>query len=288
MSAPKEDTPGRQVRVTLRCLQEDLGTPVPEDTVDLGELDHPLLAEARRLAPTAPQGQRRIEAIAPPPLVFRLRHGQWRGAAWVDQETQPTQIFWLVGAALRKAGDRDDAFEHFSRLHVTGTLLPSPDDKVRLRLEAAARTLDRWTADLGKLLKVADRSPEVEHAGVLGDFVSATIYKRVCDGYDEYWLALKVQVSGGPMPVRLERCYRICPRAVVKARTAPEACLAARSMSSGLVSTLAGTCSDWLAPAITETTDGRASRPPIVKPRRSVPSCRAEAKSPPRCRSWPR
>ena len=76
MSAPKEDTPGRRVRVTLRCLQEDLGMPVPEDTVDLGELDHPLLAEARRLAPNAPQGQKRIEAIAPPPLVFRLRHGQ--------------------------------------------------------------------------------------------------------------------------------------------------------------------------------------------------------------------
>jgi hypothetical protein len=171
--------------------------PVPEDTVDLGELDHPLLAEARRLAPNAPQGQKRIEAIAPPPLVFRLRHGQWRGAAWVDQEAQPTQIFWLVGAALRKAGDRDDAFEHFSRLHVAGTLLPNSDDKVRLRLEAAARTLDRCTADLGKLLEVADRSPQVEHAGVLGDCVSATTYKRVCDGYDEYWLALKVQVSGG-------------------------------------------------------------------------------------------
>jgi hypothetical protein len=60
-------------------LREDLKLETPPVEIDLGELDHPLMAEARRLAPAAPREQKRILSIKHP-LVYRLRHGRWRGA----------------------------------------------------------------------------------------------------------------------------------------------------------------------------------------------------------------
>ena len=75
----------RRTRVTLRCVREDLERGIPPLEVDLGALDHPLVAEARRVAPAAPRGQKRILAIEHP-LVYRLRHGRWRGATWLESD----------------------------------------------------------------------------------------------------------------------------------------------------------------------------------------------------------
>jgi hypothetical protein len=50
----------RRTRVTIRCVVEDLGLELPPLEVDIASLEHPLVAEARRLAPNALQGQKRI------------------------------------------------------------------------------------------------------------------------------------------------------------------------------------------------------------------------------------
>src|SRR5215212_5244906 len=100
----------RRTRVTLRCVREDLELGIPPVEVDLGALDHPLVAEARRIAPAAPRGQKRILAIEHP-LVYRLRHGRWRGATWL--ETVEGR-FWLCAGAQRAAGSAEDAYEHSS------------------------------------------------------------------------------------------------------------------------------------------------------------------------------
>lgn len=117
--------PIRRTRVTIRCLRDDLGLELPTVDVDLGGLDHPLLAEARRVAPTAPIGQKRILAIAHP-LVYRLRHGRWRGVTWHESEAAR---FWLLAGAQREAGTREDAYEVFVALQEAGQLLPADDDR---------------------------------------------------------------------------------------------------------------------------------------------------------------
>ena len=78
-------TDRRRSRPTIRCLVEDLGVGLPELAVDLGELDHPWLAELRRIAPQSPTGQKRILSIAEP-LVYRLRVSSERGATWIDDD----------------------------------------------------------------------------------------------------------------------------------------------------------------------------------------------------------
>lgn len=87
----------RRTRVTLRCLREDLGLDLPPVEIDLGGLDHVLLGEARRVAPTAPRGQKRILSIEHP-LIYRVRHGRWRGATWLESDAAR---FWLCAGAQR-------------------------------------------------------------------------------------------------------------------------------------------------------------------------------------------
>src|ERR1700735_1378502 len=50
VSRPMPSKPERRTRVTLRCLREDLDVGLPPVEIDLGSLDHSLIAEARRLA----------------------------------------------------------------------------------------------------------------------------------------------------------------------------------------------------------------------------------------------
>jgi hypothetical protein len=84
----------RRARPTVRSLIDDLGIELPGLDIDLGDLDHPLLEEARRLAPTSPQGQKRILAIDHP-LVYRIRVSDYRSVTWVDEEHD---IVWLCAA----------------------------------------------------------------------------------------------------------------------------------------------------------------------------------------------
>lgn len=81
--------------------------------MDLGGLDHALVGEARRLAVTAPRGQKRILSIEHP-LVYRVRHGRWRGATWLESDAA---LFWLCAGAQREEGSGEDAYEQFAALH---------------------------------------------------------------------------------------------------------------------------------------------------------------------------
>jgi len=105
--------------------------PSPTVEIDPGNLEHPLVAEARRLAPAAPRGQRRILSIEHP-LVYRLRHGRWRDATWLEAEAAR---FWLCAGAQREEGSGEDAYEIFAALHRAGRLLPDDDDRLRDELE---------------------------------------------------------------------------------------------------------------------------------------------------------
>jgi hypothetical protein len=131
--------PVRRTRVTLRCLLDDLKLEIPPVEVDLGRLDHVLVDEARRLTPTAPRGQKRILSIEHP-LVYRVRHGRWRGATWL--ETDATR-FWLCAGAQREEGSGEDAYEQFATLHRASGCCPTLTTDSAMRLSATHASLTR-------------------------------------------------------------------------------------------------------------------------------------------------
>ncbi len=181
--------PARRTRVTLRCLREDLRLPLPPVEVDLGGLDHPLVAEARRLAPTAPRGQKRILSIEKP-LVYRLRHGRWRGATWLETDAGR---FWLCAGATREEGAAEDAYELFAALHRGGRLLPDDDDRLRDELERNARIIDDAKASISQALAEAFERRSRNVSVRFGDLVDARLH--VTAAGDEIWIAVATQAA---------------------------------------------------------------------------------------------
>ena len=183
--------PERRTRPTIRCLRDDLSLELPTVDVDLGTLDHALLDEARRVAPAAPRGQKRILAIDHP-LVYRLRHGRWRGATWLEEEAAR---FWLLAGAQRAAGSREDAYEAFVALHDAGRLLPTADDALRDAFERDARVLAAARTEAPRSLEAAAVAPERDVRIRFGELVDARLL--VSAAGEEVWVAIATRAADG-------------------------------------------------------------------------------------------
>jgi hypothetical protein len=181
----------RRARVTLRCLREDLELPLPPVETDLGKLDHVLVGETRRIAPTAPRGQKRILAIEHPP-VYRLRHGRWRGATWLEADAAR---FWLCAAAQREEGSGGDAYTLFLALHQAGRLLPDENDELRDALERNARIIDSASDTIGPALNEALAHRGLDIAMSFGGLINARLHAVVSG--EELWVAIATQATDG-------------------------------------------------------------------------------------------
>lgn len=184
-----------RIRPTLRCLVQDLGLEIPTLDVDLGTIVDPFVEEARRLAPDSPRGQKRILAIKSP-LVYRLRHGDRRGATWVG----PDNTMWLLAVERRREGAEDDAYEYFADLHRKGQLLPNQDDELRHRAERAGQILVAIRADVVALCTEATFNLELDRPfaqeRTLGGRIPARILALPGDVH-EIWLAVSVREVDG-------------------------------------------------------------------------------------------
>ena len=183
----------RRARPTIRCLVTDLGLERPGLDVDLGEIDHLFLNEVRRLAPTSPGGQKRILAIDHP-LVYRIRVSDFRGATWVDEKHE---IVWLYAARRREEGADEDAYRYFQHLHEQGNLLPTDDDYLRGRAEAAIRLQRGLTAELLTLVAQALATPGTEYRQDLGDWLPCRVLVLESGGVQEIWCALGTRAIDG-------------------------------------------------------------------------------------------
>ncbi len=181
----------RRTRVTLRCLREDLKIELPPVEVDLGGLDHALVGEARRVAPAAPRGQKRILSIERP-LVYRLRHGRWRGATWLEADAGR---FWLCAGAQREEGSGEDAYELFAALHRAGRLLPDDDDRLRDALERNARIIDDAADSIASVLADAFDHRGRDVAVSFGGLIDARLH--VTAPGEEVWVAIGTQAADG-------------------------------------------------------------------------------------------
>jgi len=183
----------RRGRPTLRCLLSDLGIPVPGLDIDLSDLDHPLLNELRRVAPTSPKGQKRILFISNP-LVYRIRVSSYRGATWVDDAHQ---VGWLCAARQREEGTEDDAYVWFAELQARGQLLPAATDDLRDRAEIVIRRQRELRRDLLELLNEALAAPGKEQYRDLGGWAPcrALVIRSECS--EEIWCALSTRAIDG-------------------------------------------------------------------------------------------
>jgi hypothetical protein len=180
-------------RPTIRCLVDDPHIALPGLEVDLGDIEHPLMTEMRRIAPTSPTGQKRILSIDHP-LVYRIRVSDFRGATWADAERV---VVWLCAGRRREEGSAGDAFKWFAQLHAAGRLLPDADDLLRDRAEAATRLQRGLRAAIIRLFEAAVADPGTEHRLDLGGWIPARVLVFQESGLQEMWCAVALRGTDG-------------------------------------------------------------------------------------------
>jgi hypothetical protein len=135
------------------------------------------------------------------PMVYRLRHGRWRGATWVNEDAG---IVWLLGAAQREEDSPDDAFEVFEGLHGDGRLLPNEEDHLRDRVEGAARLVGAIEENVPPVLTAARSRPGQETRAAVAAGLSVCVFVRGSEGVEEVWVAVPVRDEhGAQVPERV-------------------------------------------------------------------------------------
>ena len=124
--------------------------------------------------------------------MFRLRHGRWRGATWL--ETDADRV-WLCAGAQREEGSGEDAYEIFAALHRAGRLLPDDDDRLRDELERNARIIDDAADSIPSLLADAFAHRDRDVTACFGGLVNARLH--VTAPGEEVWVAIATQATDG-------------------------------------------------------------------------------------------
>jgi len=141
---PPEHGSSYALRVTARCLTEDLG--FSDD-----DLDRPVeqFAEANAIVSAflerrgqLPTDQDRIRGLRASIVAYSLHAGAYRGLTWHDERNG---VVWLLAVRFHRSGHRDDSYPYFRALH-REDLLPSRDD-YRRHFEAQTRTFAKALLD---------------------------------------------------------------------------------------------------------------------------------------------
>jgi hypothetical protein len=164
--------PDRQLRITKRCLAEDLGMDADASFEDVS--GHPIVKAFLRERRDKYEGSSRIEPLTSGAEVSVLRHQHHhRGGTWRD--TKFEDVIWLVAYGHHKSGAEDDFFPWCKELDADGNLLPTASDYESLIEDRSLRLARMLQIQPPILLKKARESGEEEReviGGVYGTAVS--------------------------------------------------------------------------------------------------------------------
>ncbi|WP_405644392.1 hypothetical protein [Streptomyces sp. NBC_00019] len=176
----------------------------------LDEIEHPILAKAAEQFADVETKHERIRAVDDQ-MLFKVKVQRWRGAVWVGDD-----LPWLVAAGRRKDGSGDDFYAaleadakaaraRYNAVHADGLktsaytahLLPTREDHVRYRAEAAVRFVRRLRAAILALARATLRDGR-EHAQDFDTFTLG-LQVRADEGHETY-LAIRIT---GSVPANL-------------------------------------------------------------------------------------
>jgi hypothetical protein len=180
------DWPPYCLRVTSRCLREDLGEPF-DSSRPSEELSHDLARAFVEKRSNDPKGQETIQPLTNMNEVYSLHGGRWRGATWHDEVER---VVWLLAGAVHRSGARDDLYPLARSLDAVGHLGPTARD-YELLFEARERDfLDVAYEQAEVLLQRATTNAPREVSEVLGGRVPISLAIEDVDGMKMQSLAI--------------------------------------------------------------------------------------------------
>jgi hypothetical protein len=183
--------PDRELRVTKRCLVEDLGG--SDDTTLEKVADHPIVRAFLRERRDKTIGTRNIGQLSSGHEVWVLTQGQrHRGGTWYEEGRG---IIWLVAAGHHESGSPDDFYPYCKGLDRSRRLAPSESDYESLFVEQDARFAARILIDAPLLRKRAEEK-KGEVSGSIGGRFGVAVAIEVADDLQEMTVAFDLRSLG--------------------------------------------------------------------------------------------
>jgi len=180
-----------ELRITARCLEEDLGAVRDAPIGDL--VDHPIVKALVKDRATDPDAGKTIGPGAGDDTIRRLGFGHdHRGATWWDRTEK---VVWLCAYhGTHRSGAADDPFKkHFRELIAAKRMKPTAADYEALFAERDERFVDLVQGDAQALLAEARREPGAEKRAVVGGEANVGCLVEVVETLDETYVAFFVE-----------------------------------------------------------------------------------------------
>jgi hypothetical protein len=157
---------GPELRITRRCLEEDLGE--DPDDCDFDEMcaRHEIVRALRKRRSSTVAGGDTVGPAAGEMTIHTLRYGNdHRGGTWYDAENK---VVWLLAAAHHRSGEPDDAFRRFAELRESERIYPVAADVEDLAADRAVGFVERAKMAVPGLIAEAQAVPGSEISAVVG------------------------------------------------------------------------------------------------------------------------
>jgi len=180
--------PDRELRVTLRCLLDDLNAPQESTLKDVE--GHPVVRAFLRERREKTTGTRQVNNVRSGKEVWVLTQGErHRGGTWFEAERN---IVWLVAAGHHESGSKDDFFPYCQRLDEEGLLAPSKEDYKALLLAENERLAARILIE-APLLRKRAREADGEVSAEIGGRFGVRVSIEVVDDIEEMSVAFDLR-----------------------------------------------------------------------------------------------
>jgi hypothetical protein len=179
---------GYDIRVSERCLREDLGSDPgkPLERLAKHEIIKALCGK-HEVDPTPPDT---VGPTAGNMTLGVLRYGDdHRGATWIDTSNN---ALWLCAYGLHHSGQPNDAFPYFDELRAAGRIYPTNADREALLRDRALRLVDAIPEQAQQFVELARSQPGVEISRQLGP-LRVRVMVTEADGIFELHVAIAMR-----------------------------------------------------------------------------------------------
>jgi hypothetical protein len=196
-----------ELRVTARCLAEDLGRPGDDPFSQLA--NHEIVVAFINRRRDSPEDTRQVAPLSTGRTVYRLAYGnRHRGATWYDEANR---VVWLLAYAQHDFAAAGDAFPYFKELDAADRLLPTADDYRALFEARAARFAEVVAFEAANLLSAARASPGTERRAIIAGQLAVGLVVEIVEdleGVEEITVALRLEdLTPESLPILLAALF---------------------------------------------------------------------------------
>lgn len=182
------------LRITIRCLVEDLGLDRSDVSKSIRELDHEVCQAFDAMRSQSPVGTEKLQPLTTDGEVYTLHAGRWRGATWHDEAQNAV---WLLGCGYHRSGERGDVYPYLKDLDLKGELFPTVED-YEILFEQQDRTFAQaLLEEVPPLIEQAQGHFGKEVVGLLAGRIRASLVAEREDEIDVLWLSVSMKLLPG-------------------------------------------------------------------------------------------